>query len=649
VKIVNRFWSYRFKLYLIIFILFLSNLLIFGFINDSKLEVNLNNQSDNLTYKLGFCEQSVNPDFESAVFLGSNINYSYSYAFVDIIPELKNAQCLGKIIDVWNVEGEENTFHFIYGSNQKIYDYLKILGNLLIISSIFYVKKFSVNFNLIKYLIIFAGINFNFINELLFNRIPGSLLVNLEENFITLLTYGVIFISMSTKNLKIIIFGCIFLLTFNYDYLGVYLFLYILINKLDIFIPVKVNPYIFSLLPIFLISRFLASLSEQFNVFWERLFQSSYRGFSRFIDLQADFYVLNCNSGYAPPSYKIKFIETVNYCEATIGYGPIRKIITLNGDIWQIVLLFIFSLFLIILFQYREIVKRYPKELFIVTILFISPSVNMLIHLSNPDIFYFALIYFVLNKYKQNPILNSGIIYLFSLWKIHAIGIIVGLILCSLVLKNYKVLKINVFYLLATITTYIVDTQTTEPLKIPDAPDERHAYGMLHDSLQLTKYTDFQNSFHSFTFLVILSLCVFICVKVVSNKIDYKEISSFRTYEMYGYAYWFFLTFIYQNQSYRLPIFLILFIHVYSNSKDYIKYFLLSALLLNPVFTGEYIFLEKVSLIANRFGLYVVFSYLLAIYLSDLYRGFISKYLSIKFLDNFSEKIKNADSKQYNI
>ena len=127
-KIVNRFWSYRFKLYLIIFILFLSNLLIFGFINDSKLEVNLNNQSDNLTYKLGFCEQSVNPDFESAVFLGSNINYSYSYAFVDIIPELKNAQCLGKIIDVWNVEGEENTFHFIYGSNQKIYDYLKILG-----------------------------------------------------------------------------------------------------------------------------------------------------------------------------------------------------------------------------------------------------------------------------------------------------------------------------------------------------------------------------------------------------------------------------------------------------------------------------------------------------------------------------------------
>ena len=80
-------------------------------------------------------------------------------------------------------------------------------------------------------------------------------------------------------------------------------------------------------------------------------------------------------------------------------------------------------------------------------------------------------------------------------------GILFGLLFCALVKKNQRVIKTNIFFIFLTLVTYVVDVIFTEPLTIPGSPDERLAYGILHDALQLTKFTNYGNTLQYVFFL----------------------------------------------------------------------------------------------------------------------------------------------------
>ncbi len=565
----------------------------------------------------------------------NDVSYTFSYKFIDIFPEIENIRCLGKVVDIWTNEEDLNSLHFLYGSNQKLYDYLNFIGNGFFLAIIFFLKKYNFTLSNLKLLNITNIIIFNFLLNYLFKRTPGSIFQFLDLNiFVILFTFLFMFLSIDMKNLKLFLIGLLFFITFNYDFFGVYALSYLISNKFKVDINEKDFKYLVLFPPIFYFQRFIAALSEEFNIFWSGLFQNFYFGFSRFIDLQADFHILNCHTGQGSP-YNINFTEIVNYCPDTIGYGPIRKLIPLYGDIWTTVLFTLFVIFLIIVFQYKEILLRYPAEILVSTLFLISPSVNLLVHLSNPDIFYFALIYFFLKNYEKNPILYSSIIYIFTLWKVHAVGILFGLLFCALVKSNQKIIKTNVFFIFLTLVTYIIDVTFTEPLKIPGSPDERLAYGILHDALQLTKFTEYGNTLQYFSFIVVLSTIILLVSKNFTKIYKKEDIKKFSTYEFYGYSYWFFLTFIFQNQSYRLPLFILLFIHLFRNSENFLKISLSLAVFLNPVFSNEYLIFEKISLIANRFGLYFVFTALFTIFFSDFYTNFVSRFINIKFLKNY--------------
>ena len=59
----------------------------------------------------------------------TEVDYTFSYKFIDIYPEIENMRCLGKVVDIWTNEENLNSLHFLYGSNQKLYDYLNFIGN----------------------------------------------------------------------------------------------------------------------------------------------------------------------------------------------------------------------------------------------------------------------------------------------------------------------------------------------------------------------------------------------------------------------------------------------------------------------------------------------------------------------------------------
>ncbi len=618
-------------IYLLLFSTFLSlfTLFLVQELNFSK-SLNFTDIEKNENFTIKTCN-----DISIENIKNTEVDYTFSYKFIDIYPEIENMRCLGKVVDIWTNEENLNSLHFLYGSNQKLYDYLNFIGNGFFLLIVLFLKKFNFTSSNLKFLNITNIIVFNFLLNYLFKKTPGSIFQFLDLNILIILfTFLFMFLSIDLKNFKLFLIGLLFFITFNYDFFGVYVLSFLLSNKFRVDINEKDFKYVILFPPIFYLQRFIGALSEEFNIFWSGLFQNFYFGFSRFVDLQADFHILNCHTDQASP-YNINFTEIVNYCSDTIGYGPIRKLIPLYGDIWMTVLFALFILFIIILYQYKQIVLKYPTEILISTLFLISPSVNLLIHLSNPDIFYFAFIYFFLKNYENNPILYSGIIYIFTLWKIHAVGILFGLLFCALVKKNQRVIKTNIFFIFLTLVTYVVDVIFTEPLTIPGSPDERLAYGILHDALQLTKFTNYGNTLQYVFFTIILSVIILFTSKNLTKLYGNEDIKRFSTYEFYGYSYWFFLTFIFQNQSYRLPLFMILFIYLFKNSENFLKISLSLAIFLNPVFSNEYLIFEKISLIGNRFGLYIVFTALFTIFFSDFYSNFVSRFLKIKFLENF--------------
>lgn len=586
--------------------------------------------------KIQICKDLVINNSEFIPDINKNISISYSYKFLDLIPNLSNFLCIGKVIEIWDSEEEPGSFHFLIAENKKVFDILNLLINSVFIFFILFFYLLEIRNKTLFFITQFLLLYFNF--TLRYYFLKGLDLSFYGDIVLTITTFFFMTTPFYSKNKKIFFFGVLFFITFNYDFFGLFVVVYLILNKFDKSLT-KYENNIYTYIPIlFLLLRFIASIFEELNIIWEKLFQNFYFGYSRFIDLQADFYILKCNSGTAPSQYKIKFGDVINICPEKIGYGPIRKLIPIFGDVWNTVLITILILFIFLFFQYKDLIKRNSEDIFILTLLFLSPPVNLLIHLANPDIFYFVFIYFALRKYEKNPLFFSLIIYFLTLWKIHAIGILFGLMFKSLTSENFRIFKINIFSIFLTILTYIFDVYYTEPLKIPGSPDERWGYGILHDALQLTKFTDFDNSTHFVLFTLLLWLIILYGVYRFSLDSSTKSNSFNLNYEVYGYTYWFFLTFIFQNQSYRLPLFLVLFFLIYKESSYILKSFVIFSIFLNPVFSNEYIVFEKFALMLNRLGIYCIFIYLFSIFFKDFYINFIKKYLEISFLNNVYQK-----------
>ena len=82
---------------------------------------------------------------------------------------------------------------------------------------------------------------------------------------------------------------------------------------------------------------------------------------------------------------------------------------------------------------------------------------------------------------------------------------------------------------------------------------------------------------------------------------------------------------------------------MFKNGNFLLKTSVLLGLFFSPVFSDNIIFFEKLSLIANRFGIYLIFVFLLSLFLKDFYINFVNKYVKIGFLDKTYQEI----SKKY--
>lgn len=613
-NLLNKINKLNFKFLFLSFLIFVTifNLIFFYFIQYSGESVEIYNEKNVVT----ICSENkiikTNYNFNEL----SEKPYLVTYQHVDIYPETNNLNCLGKVINI--TSDPDNKVTLIYGINDNLYNLMNISFNSLgFLSFILLLRKNNSRFNLFG--LVFTLILNNVLISSLFSQ-NNELARNLFNYsfWINVLSFYLLSIPFLKKDTIYLYVPLMYYILFDYDFFGIYSIL-ILVKflKNKEFPSSKFAERILYFLPaLFFGSRIITATSEKFNLFWEFQFQKFYFGYSRYFDLQHEFLVLKCNID-KNASHSLRFLEDKTiFCLDWYGYGPIRKIIPLYGEVWSSVLLAYLIVFCIFLYQYSHLLKRYKSLVLIVTLLFISPSVNLLIHLGNPDIFYFVCLYFIILFYKKFPLAINLLLYIFTLWKIHAIGILFGLLVFSILNSDLRKAITNFFFIFLTGVTYLFDALLIEPLIIPEAADERMGYGMLHDAKHLTKYTQFENFNHIVVFYSLISLiCAYVIYKLL-QKYNYKQYNF--GHDTYAFMFWFFLTVIYENQSYRLPLFLPLFVFLFSLKIKELNYFIIFSTFLNPVIAIDNLLIEKTTLILNRLGIYFVFCFLMGKLLIDL-------------------------------
>ena len=580
------------------------------------------------------CENQKLKDLNNVINVNQGKDIEISFVSLSIYPEFANIYCLGKVIEVFNEETDAVTL--LYMTNYKFFEFIFSSLTILYIFIAFLLNLNQRQLNLkiiflVSYLISVVNLSSIFtLNNNFYGIFPNfKFPINIIS--LTLLLFPFVF-----RNVYFLFLPIFYYANLDYDYFPLYAFIFLYLFYFKYNFPNKKNLVLTSFLPIsFLTTRYISALTQNLDFLWQQLFQNSYVGFTRFYDLQTDYFRLKCH-GYPTETYELLFNKEHGLltCPKFDGYGPLRQLLILNGDIWTSVLVTYAIIFILFLVHYFDMQTKFPNDVFFLSIIFLNPSINFMIHTGNPDIFYFSTLYFILKYFNNSPLFFTFLIYISTLWKIHSVGILIGVMFFGIIIKSSSLKKLSSFFIILTAITYFINSKLVEPLNIPGAPDERVGFGILHDAKQLTKYFEYLNFIQFSIFYFIL----FFFLMVASLYILKKSLFDFnieKNLQFYGISFWFLLSMIYENQSYRLPLYLFIFVLVFRIESKALKLSVMFALLFNPVISTNNILFEKVSLLANRFGLYLFTSYLIANILND-FLEYLSDFPSINNSKTFT-------------
>jgi len=626
------------KLNLFVALILVIFLLLTTFINATNKvqEFNISKELIVENKNLSLCSSSISVQELIQV---QSTNYQLEPRDVYVSSDIPNIFCFGKIVDFWEVEG--NKIVLFYGTNNKVFNLLSFTANLFLLTFYLYLyfKK-----NLKPTFIFFSIIIFNFVlNELfLFNFNLINLFTDMEI-FIEFFSPIFLLIPFVTKNNNLFLSLIVYFIFFNFEFFPLFVIALFLSTKLN-FDFNKIQKTIFISLPyIFWMTKFITSLFPRFQNIWEQMGQRAYSGTTRYWDFQLEFLMFKCNK-FKNEIFQVQYEERFISCPDIIGYGPLRKIINITGDLWNIILIAAFIMIFLVLIQYRDVLRDNKENYYVVTLIFLSPSLNLLINQMNTDIFFFVTLYWVLKYYEKNPIVLGFVLFLFSLYKLHVLGIFVGLIIFFVLNKDSKNLKIASFYTLSIPFVYYLDTLTTEPLIIPGAPDTKIGYGLLQDAKNISFHSRaFLELNYKVMYLILFFIVVAIFLMLFKNDSSQKNNFIYSS-RLYGLSFWFFITMVYENHSYRLPLFIVLFITLFLNLKLNFRFAMLYFIFSNPIFILDPLTLSelnqfwRLSLVTNRIATYFIFAYLIYLITLNSIDKLSSNY-NINLLNNL--KVKN--------
>lgn len=482
----------------------------------------------------------------------------YEASDLNIFPEINNFYCLGKIIQIQeNVDN--NKVVFFIGTNRFLFNFFNIVINFSLILMI--ILGLITSSKLFLFFVFFNFFNFHFFRSelnILKSVFPYTNPETYNEIYFLNILFLIIFVSkLKNENLKITF---LYLLVFFIpDYLGLFSIVLFLFSKSTFNLESKFSlNYLLFLPPIFYIMRTIYSTNSYFDQFWMFSGQRVYHGTSRFYDGLWNFEAMACIKN---PNL---FDNVAKACRE-LNAGYLDNFVYITTDPYITTLIFMAIMHFLIIIIYFDILKNFDFNKVIVALLFISPSINFLTFQGNFDVLFFVVSYFVLTKFSRFKLFVLIIMFILSLYKLHAIGAIFGILVYFLRNKDFKYVYINL--ILIIVSLYFALSEIFSNSIVYGFGSLEISYGLLHLSNQFETFLGL-NEYLIFLFLICGVFFTLFFLRESKFYLEDKTMS--QNYLHYdALTYWLMFTLLTINNSYRLPIFFLLFLK-YFHSKSQI-------------------------------------------------------------------------------
>ena len=585
----------------------------------SPLFLLINNQLSQEIFNID--DSSKNNIFEGCgINIVSDTNYkideTLSTKDVYIFPELNNFKCLGVPVEIiYSFSENKIVANYALGSNYKAFKYINLLGN--------YVLIFLILVNLRKYIphIILLYFMFNFgiyklfipiepITEIILPVAPFEIGDQFIKFFVNNLFLIAVALKLDKKNLYLSLF--IYFVFVSIDYLGLFIFLLFFKNKFDFNFSEKQDKLFLSIPILFYSVRIVSGIFTYFDDIWINLGQTIYRGYTRYADSQRLLFFIKCNGN---PDAKITEGYFLDIQCAAHGGGPLDTILRFNGDVntWSKILGTLTTFLLILI--YLKCVKYFKNYRVFLPIFFLSPPLVHLSHYGNDDFIILLISLYALWDIRKNTLFKLFLILLISLFNLHPTSILIGIAVVAVKKSNYKVF-INTFVLLIIFSILFFWDLFYNSAHIALMPWHDYGFGIYLDILTLERFFSIPGILG---FIIIILFIVTILnsnsFKLIYSEVDFKKIIQsgekfklkYDEYAIFGISFWYLITFLYTNVSYRLPSFYLLFLLVFISSNNNLKGFILGMVFLEPVIWHSEIFVRNIFTVLNNFSHYIVF------------------------------------------
>jgi len=556
------------------------------------------------------CEYSIfkiNPKNSLPNVLVNEINPDYfknNYKFQAL--EVSEFKCINKILNI------EDDVIFI-GQNFK---YLEIfnLFNIFFIFYIFYLNKTHLVKNLIIYLVFNIGIRYFFLSG--FNFIPNILFPYIHPNsdlidyFVNNLYLSAFVAKINLKKLNFIFY--LYFIFYNIDFLSFFILFQLIVHyreekninleKLNY----EISKFTLGIPIIFYITRLYSGYSKfnwsdikSIDNLWLLLGQNNYNGYGRYADLEWVLRVADCN--YIKYNSPDCFFENG---EKVLAFaGPLDIFISFSNNPKDLTLILgsIFIVFTIL--TYLILLNYFPRYKYIIFVMFLSPPLNFLTFMMNVDFIVILVAYSALYFYKKNIYVSHILLTFITLYKLHPIGLLIGLLFYSILIDDRKSMRIN-FISLSFSSMVILYHLVFIRSKVMGSTLRIRSYGILNDSEYL-EYLNLLSKEMSYVLILLVLLSVAIYL-FKAKPINYENLIQLNIY-LLPPSIWFCLTVLYSNQSYRLPIFYVLFAQLFNKNSFLVKLLVINTILLTPSVNTLPILLKSIFININIFSIYLLF------------------------------------------
>ena len=523
------------------------------------------------------------------------------YVSISILPNYENILCLGKITN-FEIDGNETLQISRAYSDQLFTLGLDLVLILFFLSPFFsnYLKTYYVGFQIFQFIYFFLYIYF------ILDKF-GYYAYNVQKydaGYIVLLIF-LLNLKFNKNDVIGLLSQFIFFALFGTKYFGLIAVILILSNK-DLLKNKFMNFKIFIYLPIIkFILFYISSIFEKLNILWLSLMENPHSGYTRYFDLQWNLVSLVCEKN---PNFSAKTnFAGERFCPSEL-YSPIYQYLSFKFNIYFAYLFLMGVLMTVLGLIYLTLLKNNESENYFLVMLFLSPALSYQIYQGNLDFLSFVVISGLM-IYKIPYFLKMCSILFVALLELHPMPFLLGVASFNIFKKDYKKLFTNVLLIVLAITIIWTDNSELSVKNWNSAIGFSYIY---HPEMSFGLSTDhifFLGQkiqplllYPSVILIYLISIFAFRS-KMFINKLPNKFISE---EDFLGYTAWYGLIIFYENFSYRLAVFTIIFYFLFLEKNKLIQGLLVFAVFLTPTSLIEFDIIRVPLLAISKLSLYVL-------------------------------------------